>query len=308
LYLGLDTNWYNSDVYSHMLYGGYFMKRSFWQHTLATLALIVALPAAVLAQADPVVVNELNVVVPNGEPATGYLLTEFPDTLVDGGNTAYTFTVINNGDADLEVGYISGSAEFLVSQPATPGTTVTVAAGNDYNFTVTYDPVDLGEDDLALVISTNVGNYVLNVAGEGVAEIDPLMANLTAEWAAKNGVVKPLKVKLDKKTGLFKVTGQVYVYNTGGTEVLLADAEIWYSADDVLDEDDTNLGTLAKPLKKIKVAVAKPGKPVKYKKKTAKVQVITPAAEGYIFVRTFLVSPDTQELTYLDNTVSLELP
>lgn len=284
------------------------MKRSFWQHTLATLALIVALPAAVLAQADPVVVNELNVVVPNGEPATGYLLTEYPDTLVDGGNTAYTFTVINNGDADLEVGYISGSAEFAVSQPATPGTTATVTAGNDYNFTVTYNPVDLGEDELALIISTNVGNYVVNLKGEGVEEIDPLTANLTIEIAAKNGVPKPFKVKLDKKSGQFKISGAAVVYNTGGVEVALADVEIWQSADDILDENDTNLGTLAKPLKKIKVAVAKPGKEIKYKKKNAKVKVIAPSAEGFLFLRTYLISPDTQELTYLDNTVIVDLP
>jgi len=289
------------------------MKRSFWQHSLATLALVVALPAAVFAQANPTVVNENNVVVGDDVDAAGYLLTEFPDTIVGTTSTA-VFTIHNTGDADLEVGYITGSADFVVTQATSePNTSTTVAAGSSIEIEVAYGPTEAGEDSAVLDIPTNASGteaiYTLNVKGTAVTELDP-QANLTAEWAGKNGVIKPLKVKLDKKTGLFKVSGQVYVYNTGEVEVALADAEIWYSADDILDEaTDENLGTLKKPMKKIKVAkLPKPGKEIKYKKKNAKVQVIAPAAEGFIFVRTFLISPDTLELTYLDNVVSLELP
>jgi len=284
------------------------MKRSFWQHTLATLALVVALPAAVFAQANPVVINDNNVVVPNGAAAADYLLTEFPDTLVEGGVSEAVFTVLNNGDADLEVGFISGSTEFTVTQSTLPGTSTTVAAGGELSFTVKYDPNEVGVDAEALTIPTNVGDYVLNLTGEGVNEL-AIQANLTARWADKKGVIKPLKVKLDKKSGQFKVTGQVIVENTGGIEVLLADAEIWYSADNILDESaDTNLGSLKKPLKKIKVAkTPKPGKPIKYKSKKAKVQVLAPSAEGFIFVKIILTSPAGQEFTYFDNVVSLGL-
>jgi hypothetical protein len=297
-----------------MLYGGYFMKRSFWQHTLATLALVVALPAAVFAQPNPVVVNENNVVIGDGAAAQGYLMTEFPATEVGDSSQAF-FTVINQGDADLEVGFITGSAQFVVVQPTLANTTTTLAPGGELDFSIAFTPAIPGPNSLDIVVPTNApsaeSEYTVKVSGVGYAPGTlPTQPNIGIEWAEKKGIIAPLKVKLDKKTGQYKITGSAVVTNNGPIEIALANVEVWYSTDDVLDESvDQSLGLLKKPLSKIKVAkTPKPGKPIKYAVKKAKIQVLSPNADGYIFLKAFLVSPDDQEVTELDNVVSIGYP
>lgn len=291
------------------------MKRSFWQHTLATLALVVALPAAVFAQPNPTVVNDNNVAIADGAAPADYLLTEFPDTEVGTTSTAF-FTVFNHGDADLTVGFITGSAEFVVlDQPvAAPNDApAVVAAGTGVDIEVGFVPSGAGPFTAALDILTNApddeATYTLNLSGNGVVIVDP-QANISIAWAEKKGVVKPLKVKLDKKTGQYKVSGQAVVTNTGAVEVTLADVEAWFSTDNILDETtDTALGSL-KSLKKIKVAkTPKPGKPIKYKSKKAKVKVLAPAANGFIFLKAKITTPAGEtELTQLDNVISIGYP
>ncbi len=100
--------------------------------------------------------------------------TLFPDTDITGGSVAHTFTIANNGSADLELTNIPlvnitgvDAADFTVT--AAP-TTPIASGGGTTTFTVTFDPTTVGVKNAKISIPNNgVDNpYEFDIQGTGI--------------------------------------------------------------------------------------------------------------------------------------------
>ena len=124
--------------------------------------------------------------------------TEFGSTAVTGGTLEHTFTILNTGNADLNLTstpkvVVSGTnvADFTVNpQPTSP-----VTAGNSTTFTVTFDPSAAGLRTATLTIANNdsdEGTYSFTIQGTGLSSptaTTNAATSITTTGATLNGTV-----------------------------------------------------------------------------------------------------------------------
>ena len=111
--------------------------------------------------------------------------TDFGDVEVNGFTEEHTFVIKNTGNVDLTINSISSdNSEFAVS-----GTTSgTIAAGEEVNFTVTFDPSDLGIRTATISIDNDDNDenpYDFSVQGNGVnSSLSDIVTNANFTYTA----------------------------------------------------------------------------------------------------------------------------
>jgi hypothetical protein len=120
-------------------------------------------------------------------------------TVIIGNGKALTGQVNNEGKDNLEVTNIypcvGTSSEFATS----PSAPFTVAQGGSQTLTVTYTPVDEGEDDGCLVIESNdpdKDSVELNLAGTGAESVDLDVQSFKVINKVNLSDVKPIEIEL----------------------------------------------------------------------------------------------------------------
>jgi hypothetical protein len=138
-------------------------------------------------------------------------------TVALGSSSVQTFTVENNGNADLVIDpniATSGSSDFQITDA--PSTNV-IAPGSSAQFDVTFTPTGTGSRSLTVSVSSNdpiEDPFDVNLLGSGAASAPvattEAASNLTATGATLNGTVTPNGASTD-------VTFEYYETSAGPT-------------------------------------------------------------------------------------------
>jgi len=104
--------------------------------------------------------------------------TLFPDTDITGGSVAHTFTIANNGSADLDLTNVplvnitgADAPDFTVTvDPTTP-----IVAPGTTTFTITFDPTTVGVKNATVSIPNNGADdpYTFAIQGTGIDGVPP---------------------------------------------------------------------------------------------------------------------------------------
>ncbi|WP_166832093.1 beta strand repeat-containing protein [Thalassoroseus pseudoceratinae] len=154
--------------------------------------------------------------------------TDFGDVLTSGGSATQTFTIQNNGTADLTLGTINvtgaNAADFVITQPAT----TTVASGGNVTFMVMFDPAADGVRNATINIPSDDADedpYDFAVTGTGVAVATPEINVQGLGMDIVDGDTTPTTAdgtdfgSTDSNSGMVTNTFTIQNTGTGGLDV-----------------------------------------------------------------------------------------
>jgi len=173
---------------------------------------------------------------------------DYGNVLVGQMSSTVTFTIKNNGNADLNLSgtprVTSSSTEFSIdSQPNSP-----VGEGEETTFTVTFRPTGTGAKTSTITIindDTNEGTFIFTVIGNGItassdADLSGLTINQgTMEPVFSSGIVNYL-VKVTKDVNAIKLTPTAHDLNYSSIEVKVNDGD-WNSMSSGIQSGDLNV-------------------------------------------------------------------